>query len=242
MPVNKSPLPSRWQNVPPLDGVLGNNICRGGQDNQTCFLEVKDHQRGVQCELCSCWYHVICLGLKRGAYNALQNYPTLSYMCDECKKCSNQGKLQKTTSEVSVQCGSDDTGEMRLDSASGSPRPLALQQVETRVNQLECALAKHSKLVCESFKAQEKLTQEHAEKVCQTILEGLTTQRTFAEVVKSPSTATTTHPSNNSSPDVSEAPPRISGSGDPSEYRQMIREELLWISDPVRPRFLAITR
>ena len=53
---------------------LGSSVCRGGPGHPTCGLEVKDHQQGVQCDLCLLWYHAQCQDISKAAYNALKRH------------------------------------------------------------------------------------------------------------------------------------------------------------------------
>ena len=70
-----------------------NSMCKGGPGNETCHLEVKGNQQGVQCDICFSWYHALCQGIQKSAYNALKKHDVVSFICSTCKKLPNLDKF-----------------------------------------------------------------------------------------------------------------------------------------------------
>ena len=150
----------------------GSSTCLGGPGNPVCGLEVRGDQQGVQCDICGAWYHAQCQKLSKAAYNALAKHDILAFICDSCRKRPNLGNLQpkSVTTTKSVQ-----TETIVSDALTLSPEKDAemLSRLAAAVKSLESMVSVHDKLLTESKKTLETMSQQQVQ-----------SKATFAEVVK----------------------------------------------------------
>ena len=59
---------------------LGNKM----ENCDTCGIEVKDRDKGIQCEVCMKWWHIKCLNIKAEKYKFLKD-DNIAWYCDNCK-------------------------------------------------------------------------------------------------------------------------------------------------------------
>jgi len=62
------------------EGVNTENACG------KCRKEVKDKDCGVQCELCDKWWHTKCEGIRKEAYEMMQEERGIKWFCSQCRE------------------------------------------------------------------------------------------------------------------------------------------------------------
>ena len=68
-------------------------ICRGGSLKR-CGRAVTDEAEGVQCNVCSGWYHALCQTLTPVAVEALKKFKGLAWICHECDDHLKSGMIR----------------------------------------------------------------------------------------------------------------------------------------------------
>ncbi|CAH8467390.1 unnamed protein product [Dicrocoelium dendriticum] len=63
--------------------------------NSACSRPVTDSSGGMQCDICSRWYHKSCTGLRANQYKMLSSSESLLFRCADC--CAQKAKLPAFT-------------------------------------------------------------------------------------------------------------------------------------------------
>ena len=154
LPIDAGTLVSPTISRPP--GNSG-SACKGGPGNPSCNLEVKEHQEGVQCDICMVWYHRLCQDILKSAFNALMRFDAASFICSFCKQMPSLDKLlpRAPQKDAATQVGQDDQAiqtVMKNSSTQTNPTastadndtdPRMLSELVLKVDRLEKALMEH---------------------------------------------------------------------------------------------------
>ena len=115
-------------------------ICNGGP-GKICGNPVKEGEVGVLCDKCHEWFHASCQGIPKPAVKALDKYESLAWLCVNCK----------------------------TDLKSRKSRLPTIASLEGKFGELEQAVRSHLELVSSSFLTQEKVMQDQASKLAQSM-------------------------------------------------------------------------
>lgn len=162
--------------------------CNGGPGNAVCGLKVRDEQQGTQCDICGAWYHAICQGLSKAAYNALVKHNTLAFICDACHKHPDLSniKTKPRTHDACIQTQPGENSQQECPSDNDGQRPPVPHSADTdilsyfkkTIQSLEVSIKDHAKLLAETQESMDKIIQGQTP---------ITSQRvTFAEALKGP--------------------------------------------------------
>ena len=127
--------------------------CRGGP-GIVCGEPVRDSDHGVQCDKCENWFHSVCQGIPKPAYEALVLHKVLSWLCPECKKA--------------------------IKNADGK----RLISLESKVGELDKSLREHVKLVTQSLKEQEMAVANQTGLLERSVRELHNQKTSYADMVK----------------------------------------------------------
>ena len=231
------------------------SLCGGGPGpwapgSMMCGLVVKYGQMGIQCDLCMNWFHAQCQDVPKAAYNALDKYDTVAFICMGCKRLPPLQKLHRsTTTDVAVQtfstnsniCASAELSasiplvDCSVQTDTGpevptSPLPYTrdahqgvLTELAEKVHGLEKTLRDHTALLSHVLSAQGTAQTEDG-----TTLTSGSEKRSFAEVLKG-SRGNVTQCSSYPQAEGPSLPTHVPSQGPSAsrDYRQAVREELL---------------
>ena len=65
-----------------------------------CEKEVKENDRGVQCEICEKWNHIRCEGIGKDMYSMLQEEKGVKWFCSNCRSTDLIGELRKMRAKL----------------------------------------------------------------------------------------------------------------------------------------------
>ena len=248
--------------LPGLPSNTGSLVCKGGPGNPKCGLEVKNNQQGIQCDLCSVWFHAFCQDVPKSAYNALGKHSCIAFICDGCKRLPSLEKLlPRSTKSVAIQTflvpEVDDanptprhdsilvessvqtegpTDKLGLSSSTPDHGEI-LPQLVDRVIGLEKTLKDHTAVLSQMLPKSEIDQHPSGE----TASNG-DKQASFAEVLKASSGKPFTSAVPQAGRSVTPGPGPLQRQASSKDYRQAVREELLELEERRKRRASLVIR
>ena len=228
--------------------VNNGSRCKGGPGNPSCNLEVKGTQLWVECDICKSWYHALCQAISKSAYNALQKFDVVAFICSMCRRMPNLDNLQPRapTKEAAIQASfheqnapaaHTDTG-CETDNCGGRSDLNTMSQLVSKVDSLERALKDHIKDMTNQIQSLHTHSSPGDRELLETRRVGR--EQTYAQAL----IGTATEPEQGRpAPQSSNMEVRTNSQHQATqqrhhtqEYRMMVREELLELDERKKRR------
>lgn len=186
------------------------SICGGGLSTNSCGLQVKDAQPGVQCDICSQWFHNSCQSVSKAAYNALRRHSSVAFICSSCRLGigAGSGQFHGDTGGMAGHDGSLPGSSLGRErgmeiAVERSIKPALLEQATQvdmgsleredsalhnnlmkRIEQLDTCVREHMAMVMRMLEAHREMNQAHADVISRTVREGSLQKVSYAEALK----------------------------------------------------------
>jgi PHD-finger len=122
----------------------GDRVQSVRSDCGVCTEEVKEGEKGVQCDDCKVWFHTKCVSIDPKVYQAMTGFKSVNksalyWFCGECNKGFQELKLEMKQIKAKQQAVEDEMKQMRLELNSWKKengKEIVLKVVEEREKKL----------------------------------------------------------------------------------------------------------